>query len=189
MRAASPPPSPRIKPRSGQAQATTPTCPRHATASSPATSPRHRLSRSSCPPPPLAPWPWPPSPDPPSPSPGPSSAVNTNSLSFSTARKGDAFLRMQPLPMRYAVCCSAKKDTVDKVCEIVKKQLALADDSEVSGASKFSELGADSLDTVEIVMGLEEEFKISVEESSAQDIKTVEDAAELIDKLIAANSS
>ncbi|KAL6859191.1 hypothetical protein ACP4OV_018193 [Aristida adscensionis] len=119
----------------------------------------------------------------------PIKAVNTNSLSFSTARKGDGFLRMQPLPMRSAVCCSAKKDTVDKVCEIVKKQLALADDSEVSGASKFSELGADSLDTVEIVMGLEEEFKISVEESSAQDIKTVEDAAELIDKLIAANSS
>jgi hypothetical protein len=42
----------------------------------------------------------------------------------------------------------AKKDTVDKVCDIVKKQLALADDVEVSGASKFQDLGADSLDTV-----------------------------------------
>jgi acyl carrier protein len=42
----------------------------------------------------------------------------------------------------------AKKDTVDKVCGIVKKQLALAEDAQVSGASKFSELGADSLDTV-----------------------------------------
>jgi hypothetical protein len=37
---------------------------------------------------------------------------------------------------------------VDKVCGIVKKQLALAEDTQVSGASKFSELGADSLDTV-----------------------------------------
>jgi hypothetical protein len=37
---------------------------------------------------------------------------------------------------------------VDKVCGIVKKQLALAEDAQVSGASKFSELGADSLDTV-----------------------------------------
>ncbi|XP_062192382.1 acyl carrier protein 3, chloroplastic-like [Phragmites australis] len=115
----------------------------------------------------------------------PVKATNTNSLSFSPVRKGNAFLRMQPVPMRFAACCAAKKDTVDKVCEIVKKQLALADDTEVSGASKFSELGADSLDTVEIVMGLEEEFKISVEESSAQSIATVEDAAELIDKLVA----
>jgi len=42
---------------------------------------------------------------------------------------------------------------------------------------------------VEIVMGLEEEFQISVEESSAQSIATVEDAAELIDKLVAEKSS
>jgi hypothetical protein len=39
---------------------------------------------------------------------------------------------------------------------------------------------------VEIVMGLEEEFEISVEESSAQAIATVEDAATLIDKLVSA---
>lgn len=37
---------------------------------------------------------------------------------------------------------------MDKVCEIVKKQLALPDNTEVSGESKFAELGADSLDTV-----------------------------------------
>ncbi|XP_062196509.1 acyl carrier protein 3, chloroplastic-like [Phragmites australis] len=119
----------------------------------------------------------------------PVKATTTKSLSLAPARKGNAILRLQLVPMRFAVCCTAKKDTVDKVCEIVKKQLALADDATVSGASKFSELGADSLDTVEIVMGLEEEFKISVEESSAQSIATVEDAAELIDKLIAEKSS
>lgn len=42
----------------------------------------------------------------------------------------------------------AKTETVDKVCEIVKKQLALGDDQVVNGESKFSALGADSLDTV-----------------------------------------
>lgn len=42
----------------------------------------------------------------------------------------------------------AKPDTVEKVSKIVKKQLALPDDSAVTGESKFSELGADSLDTV-----------------------------------------
>lgn len=44
----------------------------------------------------------------------------------------------------------AKPETVNKVCEIVKKQLALPDDSTVTGESKFAALGADSLDTVTV---------------------------------------
>ncbi|CAM0949685.1 unnamed protein product [Alopecurus aequalis] len=79
----------------------------------------------------------------------------------------------------------AKKETVDKVCSIVKRQLAVPDGTPVTAGSKFSELGADSLDTVEIVMGLEEEFNITVDETSAQDIATVQDAANLIEKLVA----
>ncbi|XP_057992197.1 acyl carrier protein 1, chloroplastic isoform X2 [Hevea brasiliensis] len=78
----------------------------------------------------------------------------------------------------------AKPETLDKVCEIVRNQLALAPDSVVNGESKFVALGADSLDTVEIVMGLEEEFGISVEEETAQSIITVQDAADLIEKLL-----
>lgn len=70
------------------------------------------------------------------------------------------------------------------MCDIVKKQLALPDESAVTGESKFAALGADSLDTVEIVMGLEEEFGITVEEESAQSITTVQDAADMIDKLL-----
>jgi acyl carrier protein len=42
----------------------------------------------------------------------------------------------------------AKKETVDKVCSIVKEQLALPDGTAITGESKFAELGADSLDTV-----------------------------------------
>lgn len=42
----------------------------------------------------------------------------------------------------------AKPETVEKVCAIVKKQLALPEDSTVTGESKFTTLGADSLDTV-----------------------------------------
>ena len=87
-------------------------------------------------------------------------------------------------PAHFRVSCAAKPETVDKVCKIVRKQLALPDESEVAGHSKFASLGADSLDTVEIVMGLEEEFGISVEEESAQNIATVQDAADLIEKLI-----
>ncbi|XP_048433286.1 acyl carrier protein 1, chloroplastic-like [Pyrus x bretschneideri] len=83
----------------------------------------------------------------------------------------------------------AKPDAVERVSKIVKKQLALPDDSAVTGESKFSELGADSLDTVEIVMGLEEEFGISVEEESGQTIATVQDAADVIEKLIEKNKA
>ncbi|KAI7732473.1 hypothetical protein M8C21_012529, partial [Ambrosia artemisiifolia] len=83
----------------------------------------------------------------------------------------------------------AKPETVDKVCGIVRKQLAIKDDTPVTGESKFAALGADSLDTVEIVMGLEEEFGITVEEESAQSIATVQDAADLIEKLVEKTSA
>ncbi|KAL5200962.1 hypothetical protein ABZP36_035316 [Zizania latifolia] len=116
----------------------------------------------------------------------PVKAVNVSPVSFAGLRKDNVSFRLQPVPQRFTVVCAAKKETVDRVCDIVKKQLVLPEGTEVSGASKFTDLGADSLDTVEIVMGLEEAFKITVEESSAQSIATVEDAAELIDNLVSA---
>ena len=73
---------------------------------------------------------------------------------------------------------------MEKVCEIVRKQLALPPESELTPDTKFAALGADSLDTVEIVMGLEEEFDISVEEESSENITTVQEAADLIEKLV-----
>ncbi|KAJ8752659.1 hypothetical protein K2173_005548 [Erythroxylum novogranatense] len=85
---------------------------------------------------------------------------------------------------RFHVSCMAKPEIVDKVCEIVRKQLALPSETELTPASQFSALGADSLDTVEIVMGLEETFDISVEEENSQNISTIQEAAELIDKLV-----
>ncbi|OAY44139.1 acyl carrier protein 1, chloroplastic [Manihot esculenta] len=94
------------------------------------------------------------------------------------------FFRVQPVPARLRVSCAAKPQTLEKVCEIVKKQLALSPETAVTGESKFAALGADSLDTVEIVMGLEEEFGINVEEESAQSITTVQDAADLIEILV-----
>ncbi|KAI9187396.1 hypothetical protein LWI28_027677 [Acer negundo] len=98
-------------------------------------------------------------------------------------RSSTLSFRLRPQTARLRVSCAAKPETVEKVCQIVKKQLALSDDTAVTGESKFAALGADSLDTVEIVMGLEEEFGISVEEDSAQSILTVQDAADLIEEL------
>ncbi|KAG9143020.1 hypothetical protein Leryth_006278 [Lithospermum erythrorhizon] len=105
---------------------------------------------------------------------------STNSLTFKT----EGFPSVKLLKRRFSIACHAKPETVEKVCSIVRKQLALDDNASVTGESKFAALGADSLDTVEIVMGLEEEFGISVEEESAQSIATVQDAADLIEKLI-----
>uniref|UniRef100_K3Z9G0 Acyl carrier protein n=3 Tax=Setaria TaxID=4554 RepID=K3Z9G0_SETIT len=112
-----------------------------------------------------------------------------NSVSFRSYRMTSVSIRSRPSSLRFKICCSAKKETVDKVCSIVKEQLALPDGTAITGESKFAELGADSLDTVEIVMGLEEAFNITVDETSAQDIATVQDAADLIEKLVLEKAS
>eukprot|EP00250_Pteridium_aquilinum_P033104 c5203_g1_i1 orf=315-710(-) len=101
-------------------------------------------------------------------------------------RPNGAFLslrRLQNSSRRLRVSCEAKPETVKKVIEIVTKQLAVKD-GVVQEHSKFEELGADSLDQVEIVMALEEEFKIDVDEAGAEAILTVRDAAELIEKAV-----
>ncbi|XP_054785799.1 acyl carrier protein 1, chloroplastic-like [Prosopis cineraria] len=114
---------------------------------------------------------------------------NPNSVSLSIKGKTFPSIQLKSRSSRFQVKCAAKPETVDKVCAIVKKQLALPEGSTVDGESKFAALGADSLDTVEIVMGLEEEFGISVEEESAQKITTVQEAADMIENLIASKSA
>ncbi|KAL1562877.1 acyl carrier protein [Salvia divinorum] len=88
----------------------------------------------------------------------------------------------------FQITCAAKKETVDKVCEIVRKQLALPADKEITPQTTFTDLGADSLDTVEIVMGLEEEFDITVQEDNQDSISCIQEAADLIEQLVANKS-
>ncbi|ERN06195.1 hypothetical protein AMTR_s00016p00152300 [Amborella trichopoda] len=107
-------------------------------------------------------------------------ASGSKFVAINSGRAGFPVLRTS----RFCIQCAAKPETVNKVCEIVKSQLALGPDTLVTPESKFSALGADSLDTVEIVMGLEEEFGITVEEDSSHNITTVQEAADLIDKLV-----
>ncbi|KAJ8436796.1 hypothetical protein Cgig2_032024 [Carnegiea gigantea] len=115
----------------------------------------------------------------------PTSSLTTKNYglkpSVSFVRTGVPSFRSAPLRLR--ISCAAKPETVEKVGAIVKKQLALTEGQKVSGETKFSELGADSLDTVEIVMKLEEEFGVNVEEEKAQSITTIGEAAELIENL------
>ncbi|MDT8901242.1 acyl carrier protein [Anaeroselena agilis] len=72
--------------------------------------------------------------------------------------------------------------TFDKVKEIVVEQLGV-DEADVSLDSTFiDDLGADSLDIVELIMAFEEEFNIEIPDEAAEKIKTVRDAVEYIDK-------
>lgn len=72
--------------------------------------------------------------------------------------------------------------TFDKVKEIVVEQLGV-DEADVAIESTFiDDLGADSLDIVELIMAFEEEFNIEIPDEAAERIKTVKDAVEYIDK-------
>jgi acyl carrier protein len=72
--------------------------------------------------------------------------------------------------------------TFDKVKEIVVEQLGV-DEAEVTIDSTFiDDLGADSLDIVELIMAFEEEFNVEIPDDVAEKIKTVKDTVEYIEK-------
>lgn len=77
------------------------------------------------------------------------------------------------------------EDVADIICQMVANQLGL-DESQVRLSSLFIEdLGADSLDLVELVMALEEEFLVDFPEEDAVKMKTVENAVDYVyDQLI-----
>jgi len=67
-----------------------------------------------------------------------------------------------------------------KVKEVIVDQLSVEEDDVTADASFFDDLGADSLDIVELVMALEDSFGISIPDEDAESIKTVGDAVEYI---------
>jgi acyl carrier protein len=79
--------------------------------------------------------------------------------------------------------------TFDKVKKIIVEQLGV-DESEVTPeASITDDLGADSLDQVELVMAFETEFNIDIPDEEAEKIKTVGDAVKRIDETTAGTSA
>ena len=73
-------------------------------------------------------------------------------------------------------------DTVDRVKKIVVEHLGVDGSKVVEGASFIDDLGADSLDTVELVMAFEEEFGCEIPDDAAEKIQTVKDVVEFLDK-------
>ena len=70
----------------------------------------------------------------------------------------------------------------EKVQDIVAQQLGVDKDKVTREASFADDLGADSLDTVELVMAIEEEFNIKIPDEYAEKIATVTQAVDFIDK-------
>ncbi len=68
----------------------------------------------------------------------------------------------------------------EKVKEIVVEQLGVEEDEVTLEASFIDDLGADSLDIVELIMALEEEFDLEIPDKEAEKISTVGDAVEYI---------
>ena len=71
--------------------------------------------------------------------------------------------------------------TLDKVKEVIIDKLGVEEDKIVPEASFVDDLGADSLDTVELIMQLEEEFGIEIPDEEAENMTTVKSVVDYIE--------
>lgn len=73
-------------------------------------------------------------------------------------------------------------EIADRVKKIISEQLNVKEDEITESSSFVDDLGADSLDTVELVMAFEEEFGIEIPDEDAEKIRTVGDAIKYIEE-------
>ena len=73
-------------------------------------------------------------------------------------------------------------ETAERVKKIVVEHLGVEQDKVTEEASFIDDLGADSLDIVELVMAFEEEFNVEIPDDAAEKITTVKDAIDYIDQ-------
>ena len=69
----------------------------------------------------------------------------------------------------------------EKVCQILSFQLGIDEDKISATSDIFEDLGADSLDVVELLMSLEDEFGLTIEDDQVQDFHTVGDVVSYIE--------
>ena len=77
------------------------------------------------------------------------------------------------------------EDTQQKVLDLIVDQLGVDADSVTPEAHFIDDLGADSLDTVELVMAFEEEFDIEIPDEDAEKLETVKNAIDYLNKRLA----
>lgn len=76
----------------------------------------------------------------------------------------------------------SEQSTFEKVKAITVEQLSVAADDVKMESTFIDDLGADSLDIVELIMAFEEEFNTEIPDEVAEKIRTVKDAVDLLDK-------
>ena len=74
----------------------------------------------------------------------------------------------------------SSEEVFDKVKEIIVEQLGVAETAVAPEASFIDDLGADSLDIVELIMAIEEEFDLEIPDSDAEKVVTVSDVVDYI---------
>lgn len=74
----------------------------------------------------------------------------------------------------------SSEEIFDKVKEIIVEQLGVAETAVAPEASFIDDLGADSLDIVELIMAIEEEFDLEIPDSDAEKVITVSDVVDYI---------
>ena len=77
-------------------------------------------------------------------------------------------------------------DVEETIVKMIAEQLDVPEDEVVPAAAFVDDLGADSLDQVELIMAMEEEFDVSIPDEDAENITTVKDAIEYVNKALAA---
>ncbi|MBD2447875.1 acyl carrier protein [Nostoc sp. FACHB-152] len=82
----------------------------------------------------------------------------------------------------------SQTDTFEKVKKTVAEQLTVAPEKITPQSNFIDDLGADSLDLVELVMAFEEEFEIEIPDEAAEKILTVQDAVDYINKQVATSA-
>jgi len=75
-------------------------------------------------------------------------------------------------------------DFIERVKKIIIEQLDVAEEDVVPTASFVDDLGADSLDQVELIMAMEEEFNVSISDEDAEKIVTVQNAIDYVQKAL-----
>jgi acyl carrier protein len=99
----------------------------------------------------------------------------------STACTGEAEASIPRAKFNPAVEVNVMSDVADRVKKIVVEHLGVDEAKVTENASFIDDLGADSLDTVELVMAFEEEFGCEIPDDAAEKIVTVKDAISFIE--------
>lgn len=73
-------------------------------------------------------------------------------------------------------------NTIDKVKKLIAEQLCISTDDISDTANVVEDLGADSLDIVELLMSFEDEFKVSIPDEKLEELKTIPQIVKVIDE-------